>query len=167
MLLRRAERDAVGRQVGYRPEELAGSVLHELGHALGFQGHSERGDGIMNRSVDTVRDAGRRLLAGGELRAPGLQALYSLPTGVVVGRYSVTEEQTRPVDGLLARARLSAWRGPFVRVGDRAGRLTWRDRSGDSYVLRIPKIADTLRDPSQLRVVPVGAAARLLSTPGS
>jgi hypothetical protein len=165
IVLLRAERNAVGREVARRPEELAGSVLHELGHALGFQGHTERGNSIMNRSVDTVRDAGRKLLEAGTLEAPELRALYALPTGVVVGRYAVSEEQTSPVDRLLAIGRLGAWRGPFVRVGDRAGRLTWRDGRGDSYVLRIPKIGEALRDPSQLRVVPVGAAAGLVSSP--
>ncbi len=151
--LRRSERSVLGREVALTREELAGSALHELGHALGFQGHATRGITVMNHSVDQVRQLGRRILAREPLTDPALSALYAVPSGVVVGQARLSPEQTRPVDEMVRRAFSSGWLGPFARVGDRLARLHWRGARGRSHVLLIPDVAEVLRDPTTLRVV--------------
>ncbi len=151
--LRRSERSTLGREVVLTREELAGSALHELGHALGFQGHATRGATVMNFSVDHVRHVGRRILAREEWTDPALSALYAVPSGVVVRQATLLPEQTGPVDGMTRRAISRGWRGPFARVGDRMARLHWRGARGRSHVLLIPDVAEVLRDPMTLRVV--------------
>jgi hypothetical protein len=44
--------------------------------------------------------------------------------------------------------------GPFVRVGESAGRIFWRDPKGLEYGLVIGHTRDALHDPAKLVVVP-------------
>jgi hypothetical protein len=164
VLLRRSERDVRDRRVPHTPEELLGSALHELGHALGFQGHARRGSTVMNVSVDAVRRVGRRVLAGGPFEDAALEALYAVPSGAVVGRVPVAAGLTEPVERLARLARRRGLAGPWVRVGDRTARIDWRDAEGIAYPLLVPRVGDVLRVPASLRVVPVGPAAALLDS---
>ncbi len=162
--LQRDGRDMLGRRVAHTPEELIGTALHELGHALGFQGHPRRGDTIMNASVDSVRRIGRRVNAGGHFTDSTLRALYSVSSGAVVRRVTVSPGQTASVDRMARAARRLALSGPILRVGDRAARLDWRDSGGRVYPLLIPGIPELLRVPETLRVHTPRSTAGLLSS---
>ncbi|MCZ6465130.1 MAG: matrixin family metalloprotease, partial [Proteobacteria bacterium] len=88
--LRRANLDVLDRPVALSDEELLGTALHELGHALGFQGHVAHGRSVMVRNTEAVRRMGRGVLAGEALRAPSVQALYRVPSGAIVGRIGLS-----------------------------------------------------------------------------
>lgn len=152
--LRTEQIDAFGRVLPFSPDEVAGSVLHELGHALGFQGHAHAGATVMVRAVEEVRSAGRRVLAGEPFSDATLEALYHVPSGTVVRRARLAPGTTRYVDAMLALARRSGLAGPFLRVGDRLARVTWRDRDGTSYPVTIDRIDDALRSPESLALDP-------------
>ena len=139
--LRRSNRDVLGREVELRPEELAGTLLHEIGHALGFPTHVVDDSAVMSRSVDTVRRAGRKLLATGRFVDPTLAALYAVPSGTVVGFLPLQREQLRPISELVERARAEQWAGPYVRVGDRSARIWWWSEKDDAMGFRIPRSA--------------------------
>ncbi len=161
--LRRTNRDVLGRPVELSEEELVGSLLHELGHALGFQGHVLRGDSVMVREVDQVRAVGRRFLAGRGFRDPSLRALYAVRSGAVVRRAPLSRQQTAPFDRMVVAAGERGLRGPRVRVGDREAWLGWRDAAGRGYALLIPRIREVLRSPAKLAVEPAPRAAELLA----
>jgi hypothetical protein len=160
--LSRTGRDAFGRQRPWSPEERVGALLHELGHALGFQGHAQRGETVMVSSVDDVRRAGQRLLAGQRFRDPTLEALYAVPTGAVVGRVPLAESRTRPVDRMTLVARSRGFGGPFAQVGDHVARLFWRDSRGTRYRLLLSSPKAAMRRPRELSVFPGPRAADLL-----
>ena len=152
----------IGSEEAHAEDELLGSMLHELGHALGFQGHARRGDTVMVRSVDEVRWVGRAVLAGNPLRDDTLRALYALPSGSVTSRARVGLARTDPVDHLAAVAARLALHGPWVRVGDRAGQVLWRDDAGNPYGFQIPAIQSVLREPDALLLVPSKRTTELL-----
>ena len=81
---------------------LAGTALHELGHALGFQGHASRGRTVMVRATDAVRLAGERVMAGKAFDDAAVGALYAVPSGSVVGRLPLAKQRTSSVDRLIA-----------------------------------------------------------------
>jgi hypothetical protein len=153
-----------GKSRDLTPDELAGTVLHELGHALGFQGHVRRGDSVMVAEVERIPRAGKALLAGERFGDATLQALYALPNGAVVWREPVEPNRTELVDGMGRLAEQHGLDGPFVRVGEGAGRIFWRDASGAEYGIVVPKVRETLRDPSKLRVIAEPRARRSLPT---
>jgi len=162
--LRSETRDALGRRVELSDAELAGSTLHELGHALGFQGHVRVGSSAMRRQVDEARRAGRRLLAGEAFRDPTLSALYAVPSGAVVGRVALPAGRTQPVDRLLALARSGALVGPLVRMGDLEGQILLRDDDGAAYAIWLRGVAPALAGhPGELQVLPGPRARRRLS----
>jgi hypothetical protein len=165
VLLSRTGRDAIGRAVPWSRAERVGALLHELGHALGFQGHVRRGESVMVRSTDHIMRAGRRLLDGEPLRAATLRALYAVPSGTVVRRTQVGRGRTRPADRLAVAARRAGLLGPYAQVGDRAARLLWRDARGDAYALTVWNLEEVLRQPKALALFPEPRAADLLRTP--
>ena len=160
--LRRADLDVRRHVVPLSPEEFLGSALHELGHALGFQGHVRGGSSVMVRNVETVRGIGRRLLAGQPFRDASLEALYRIESGVVVGRTPLPEGRTRAVDRLLAIAAARGFRGPVVRVGDRGARISWWDEDARRLSIHVPDLMEVLRDPASLRLQPGPHAVRAL-----
>jgi hypothetical protein len=162
--LRSETRDSLGRRVPLSNAELAGSALHELGHALGFQGHVRVGASAMRRQVDEVRRAGRRLLAGEAFHDSALSALYAVPSGAVVGRFALPAGRTQPVDRLLVLARSGALRGPLARMGDLEGQILFRDEDGVAYALWLRGVAPALAGhPGELQLLPGPRAWRRLS----
>jgi hypothetical protein len=130
---------------------LAGTALHELGHALGFQGHARRGDSVMLHDIDAVRRAGERALAGRPFADAALAALYALPSGAVLGRLALPPGRSQPVDDLFTRASARGWLGPLLRVGDREGRIAWLDpATGETTSLRIGGLEQARSDPARL-----------------
>ena len=156
--------DPLGRRVPLEPADLAGTALHELGHALGFQGHVRTGESAMRYQVESTRRAGRRLLAGEVFRDETLRALYSVPSGEVVGRLALAPGRSQPVDRLLALARTGALTGPVARMGDTEGQVLFRDPDGAAYAIWLRGVAAALAGkPQDLVVLPGPRAERLLS----
>ncbi len=131
-------------------EGWVGAMLHELGHALGFQGHAAVGDSLVQLEQSRLRLLGRRALEGEPVPAPNVRALYALAPGTRLGSVtlsasaqSVVDEVAREVE---ARGRRS---GPPIAarsvVGDRHARLAWSWGEGESIVLRFPNWSDSLR----------------------
>lgn len=155
---------------------LAGTALHELGHALGFQGHprpAQRWRGrprpsqtVMARDTEAVRLAGERVLAGKPFADATLAALYALPSGTVLERLPLGEAATRPVDRLLALGRRRAWIGPLLRVGDDEGRLAWLDSAdGRAATVHLGALEQARTRPERLAIEPSPRARRLLGEP--
>ena len=160
--LRRVQWDQLGREIPLTPEELAGTALHELGHALGYSGHAHSGRTIMVRSTDDVRRAGRRLLAGESFADSTLRALYSVPSGTIIGRTHLTAAATRDIDALRSLASKLALSGPFVNVGDDLARIAWKRADGRDYPFLIFDPRGVARHPEQLSVMPVPRTRALL-----
>ena len=163
--LSRTGRDALGRDRNWSRPERVGAMLHEFGHALGFQGHVRRGD-VMVASVEEVRRAGSRLLAGERFQSDALRALYAVPSGVVVGRGRVGESKTAAVERLAAVAQRRGLTGPFLQVGDRVARILWRDRHHTSFALAVWNLGQVLRRPADLNLYPEPRAVDLLRDAG-
>jgi hypothetical protein len=149
--LKRMELDSLGRARPLSDEELMGTMLHELGHALGFAGHAAQGDSIMGPAPERARRHGRAVLAGKRFRDPTLAALYALPSGIVVGRIALAEDQRRVGTRLANMAAEAGWRGPWSRVGDDSARLLWREGDGIAAAL------DLAQWPARLRAGQAGA----------
>jgi len=165
--LRRANRDWRGREIILSDAELLGSALHEMGHALGFQGHARRGATVMLRSVDEVRFTARRLLSGAPFADAALAALYRVPSGSVVARIELSAEHTAPLDRLEAIARRIRLSGPLVRVGDRSALIAWRGASDVDYGFFVPRVHEVLRDPQRMILVPTASIAALRAGPSA
>jgi hypothetical protein len=136
--LARAVLDLLGRPVALGEERLLGTALHELGHALGYQGHAARGS-VMTRSVSDVRWIGGDVLEGGSFRDPTLHSLYLVPSGTVVGRLPIQRRRLRPARRLARIGSGEGWSGPWVRVGERLSVLWWRDPLGNEVRLLVPR----------------------------
>jgi hypothetical protein len=135
--LRRTQPDSLGRSRSLSPEELLGAALHELGHALGFQGHAAAGRSIMVRDVDQVRRIGRLVLSGEPWVDSALRTLYSLPSGTEVARRPLAPATEQTLSRLAVHAAANGWSGPFARVGDHSALLFWRDAQGEEVALRL------------------------------
>jgi hypothetical protein len=146
--------DMQGRQRPLTEAELAGTALHELGHALGFQGHARQGDTVMVRETERIARAGKHLLAGDRFEDATVRALYRLPSGALVGGGDVARCRTDLVDRMGALAEKSALAAPFVRVGEAAGRIFWRAPGGAEYGLVIARMREARSDPERLVVIP-------------
>jgi hypothetical protein len=144
------------------PAEQTGLALHELGHALGFEGHVRRGESVMASEVEKIPRAGRALLAGEPFADPALRALYRIPSGALVSATAVEPWRTDLVDRMGRLAEQHGLDGPFVRVGESAGRIFWRDAQGAEYGLVVVKLRELLRDPARLQVIPEPRTRRAL-----
>jgi hypothetical protein len=141
---------------------LTGSALHELGHALGFQGHPRAGETVMSPGMKAARLAGERVREGTLHGDAALSALYAVPSGTVLSRRPLTPERTRAVDALAEHGARVGWSGPFVRVGDREGRLFWRDARGDSVAFALTGLSASRTDPRRIQLTPNARAAQEL-----
>jgi hypothetical protein len=146
--------DVQGRQRPLTEPELIGAALHELGHALGFQGHARQGDTVMVREVERMGHAGKRIAKGERFGDATLRALYRLPSGALVGGGAVDRCRSDAVDRMAALAEANALDGPFVRVGESAARIFWRDAEGIEYGIVIARLREGLRDPNRFFVLP-------------
>ncbi len=151
----RSAPDARGHIHEHTPEVVAGTVLHELGHALGYQGHPRGGrDEPMVREADALRRLGRRVLAGKRIDSPEVRALYARPTGATLLRAPVSRWRTEPVDQLAPLARADGLEGPFVRSGDAWGRILWRGAAGQELGIWLPNLLEAYDDPTRILLVP-------------
>jgi hypothetical protein len=146
--------------------KLTGAVLHELGHALGFQGHVGRGESVMVRDFEVLRRFGAAALAGEPLEDPALEALYAVPSGAIVAEARVSSVRTQLVDRMERLAAGSGLEGPFARVGDDVARISWRDARGRDYGFQVGRLDTLLRDASTLVVLPEARARRALPREG-
>jgi len=162
IVLRRHDVDMLGRAHGLLEAELLGAAIHELGHALGFAGHVASGGSIMLPSPETVRAVGRRVLAGARFEDATLTALYSIPSGSVVGRLAPAPRGSRSLRWLAERAGSLALRGPFVRVGEGAARLFWRTPEGHAVGFDIDGWRGGAGELAEYTWVPNARAARIL-----
>ena len=152
--LRRAQLDFRGHAVALDEAQQLGALLHELGHALGYQGHATQGDTVMLRTVERVRDVGRHVLGGGAFHDDTLAALYRVPSGSVVARMPLAPGKSEPVDRL---AGLSAREGDgslWLRIGDRAGRISALTPPDQVFQVYLRGLPDALRDPARLLLIP-------------
>lgn len=161
--LRRRNIDALGRERLLTADEFTGTLAHELGHALGFAGHVAQGQSVMSVSPEVVRRAGGRINRGETFDDATLAALYSLPSGVVVGRMALPRGQQELLRRFTARSRAAGLSGPLVRVGDRDARLFWRDGRGSATALTVRGWSEGDRAPDALVFEPNAAARRLLA----
>jgi hypothetical protein len=160
--LRRVNLDIVAQAVPLADDELLGVMLHEIGHALGFAGHVAVGRSVMSATTETVRNVARKLMAGGALSAPSVEALYALDSGVVVGRVPLAARHTEMLGALSSAARLAGYAGPYSRVGGESARILWR-RSGErSPAITIERWPDVVAGRADLVPRPSSAARRLL-----
>jgi hypothetical protein len=153
-IARITNQDTQGHQRPLTPAELTGTALHELGHALGFQGHARHGDTVMVRETERIMHAGKDLLGGGGFGDASLRALYALPNGAVVASAPVDRCHTDLVDRMAKLAEANDLDGPFVRVGESAGRIFWRDAKHLEFGLVLARTRQALADPSKLVVLP-------------
>jgi hypothetical protein len=136
--LRRDERDAWGRPRELSAAEFLGMAAHELGHALGLQGHATRGASVLRREPAAVRRVGERLLAGEVLAEDAGAALYALSSGARVGQRALPSGATRAVDAMGARARARGRSTADLRLGDTALRVSWGPDPDLVYHLKDP-----------------------------
>ncbi len=155
--------DVFGRPVALDPHEVLGAVVHEIGHALGFAGHVDRGESVMSSygQIDNVRRWGRRIEAGEPLEAPSLAALYALPSGVRVGSLPLVREQLDPLRDVSEAATVEGLRGPWSRSGSESASLLWRNPADQSATVVVEDWPTALEDPTTIAPRP-NRRARLL-----
>ncbi len=141
------------------------TLLHELGHALGFQGHVPYGSTLMLSRHAEVVERARRVTESSPVDDVALRALYAVPSGAIVARISLTRSQTLPADRLREVASERGLAGPFARMGDREGLLWWAGSVGRNLALRIEGAQAALRKPAALRLSPASAEARRMLAP--
>jgi hypothetical protein len=149
-------------QLGRGDPRLAGAAMHELGHALGFQGHPTRGDTVMRTGTRAARATTERLKQGEVAHDAALAALYAVPSGTLLARLALPPGHTDPVDRLQARGRREGWIGPLLRAGTTEGRVAWLDREGRPIALGLTGLSVALGDPGRLQIHPSPRAASLL-----
>jgi hypothetical protein len=153
-IARRAPPDWRGRERSLTLEERSGALLHELAHALGAPGHAAGGDDLLASTAEAARRAGARALAGEPLASPALTALYARPSGELLQSGAVEAWRTFELDRLAKLAAAQPLDGPFLRAGDAAGRIFWRDARGREWGFLVVGLAELAQDPSQLLLVP-------------
>ena len=132
-----------------------GSALHELAHALGFQGHPKRGDSILVRDPRALLKASVAVGRGDGFRDATLSALYALPSGTVLSRRPLPPRHTAALDAAAARAAAEGRRGPYLQVGDRLGRISWYGDDGSALAFRLRGLKSALQSPAKLEIEPL------------
>jgi hypothetical protein len=143
--------------------KLTGVVLHELGHALGFQGHVRSGGTVMVRDLEVLTRAGRAALDGEPLRDAALEALFALPSGGVLATRPVAPARTQTLDRLADLAETHGLTGPSARVGDQMARIFWQDDGGRRYGVQVQRLDEVLRDPTRIVLLPEPSTRAALS----
>ena len=154
--------DALDRMRPLDVNEWLGTWVHEIGHALGFQGHRRRGDDPMRLEPDFQRLVGERLRNGKALESPALRALYARPSGTSLGSAPVEPARTRDADEFGRLAHAAGLEGPFLRSGDRAGRIFWREARGVEYGFLVFDLPGVLRRPEKIVLLPEPSARQQL-----
>jgi hypothetical protein len=152
--LRRARPDLLDREIAHSEIEMLGALLHELGHALGYQGHTRKEGTVMVRTTGEVRRRGRAVRRGELFRDAAVEALYRVPNGAVLGRTRLPEGTTAAVDRIADQAPARGLSGPLLRTGDDAARIAWRTPLGSEILVEIPDIEGVVRSPASLVLVP-------------
>lgn len=143
--------DALGRAHVLTAEEWVGALLHELAHALGFQGHAATGDSVLVLARDALRRAGRRALAEESIDLGPLTDLYALRPGRRLGIPVLTPASRAWLDRISRRLSQRAGEGgsvsgPWASVGDRAAQLEWWVEDGHRLRIVFPGWSRRLRD---------------------
>ena len=154
--------DELGKMHPLNSNEWLGTWVHEIGHALGFQGHRRRGDDPMRLEPDFQRLVGERLRNGKPLVSPALRALYAQPSGTSLGSAAVAETRTRDADEIGRLAKAAGFEGPLLRSGDRAARIFWRGPRGREYGFLVFDLPGVLKRPEKLVLLPEPAARQRL-----
>ena len=139
-----------------------GVWAHELGHALGYQGHVRRGDDPMRLEPDHQRFVGARIKAGEAVVSAALQALYAQPSGTLLGRSPLPAGRTDSLDEIHALARRADAVGPFLRSGDRSARIFWETARGREYGFLVLDFPDVLERPGKIVFLPEAPVYREL-----
>jgi len=153
-IARRAPPDWRGRESGLTPEERAGTLAHELAHALGAPGHATDRDDPLVDAPEALRRTGARVLAGQPIASATLTALYARPPGELLQSAAVEEWRTAELDRLRRLASQHQLDGPYLRAGDAVGRIFWRDPRGREWGFLVAGLDELAEDPSQLLLLP-------------
>lgn len=151
---RRTPPDWRGRERALTPEERAGALVHEIGHALGVAGHARGSGDPLSADPEAARRAGGRALAGEPIASPSLAALYAHASGERLASAAVEPWRTLELDRLARLARAHQLDGPYLRAGDAVGRIFWRDGRGREWGFLVAGLAQLARDPTQLLLLP-------------
>ena len=141
--MRSSVMNQIDERVVVSAEDWTGALMHELGHALGFQGHLRSGRSVLVRDQSHLRRIGRQVLAGEPWFDETLEALYRLEPGQLLGRRKLSSESLRWLNRIeqyrshSAKAS-DAGSGPRASVGDRHGRLEWMLEGGVRLRLHFP-----------------------------
>lgn len=164
-IARKTPPDLLGEERSLTPAETAAAALHEIGHALGFQGHVRFGDSPLSQEPERVIALGERVLAGRSLRAPEMEALYALPSGVILRRDAIEPWRSEDVDALARRAAAGerGLVGPITQVGDVLARIYWLDADGLAYGFQIRELRAVVRGAEPPYVLPERRTRALLS----
>lgn len=158
--LRRREVNVLGELVPMEAAPFVGSAMHEIGHALGYNGHAALGASVMVRDVEVVKEIGQSVLDGQAYRDATLRALYRLPSGFVVGTRALTASSRALLSELERDIERSSaergWTGPLSRVGGRWARFFFLGSDAESAGLRVRDYPTALRSgkPLELRPIP-------------
>jgi len=143
-----------GRERVLSPDERAGELVHELGHALGVSGHAPGTADPLGAAPEAARRAGARALAGERIESPAAAALYAHPPGERLAMARVEEWRTLELDRLARLASANELDGPYLRAGDEVGRIFWRDARGREWSFLVAGLARLAEDPTQLLLLP-------------
>ena len=135
--LRRDQDDLLGRPQPMSWDERYGTALHELGHALGYSSHVAHGGSVMSRSPSVVRRVGVELQAGDWSGDATLRALYSIPSGTVVGGRNLSDTIVERIARFRRGAEAFGLAGPYTRVGDQGSRIFYRGPAGETFSVSI------------------------------
>lgn len=160
--MRSSRLDQIDERIEVAADEWTGALMHEIAHALGFQGHPRIGTSILLRDEAHLRRAGRSALAGEAWHDATLEALYRLAPGRVVGERNLTDEALRAWERIRVLARREGARRLVASVGDRNARLEWRRPDGDALRLHLPFWARQLRGRDRLVAFPGTRTGRRL-----